>query len=121
RYSIYLSGRRDGSNLFGANTNNRWKPLWSAGGRWNITNEPFFNIAAISKLVLRATYGYAGNINNTIPAMSTISYFSYNSFFGQQMAQIVNPPNPDLRWEEVRSTNLGVELNLFSNRLSTSF
>ena len=30
RYSFSASARKDGSNIFGVNTNDKWKPLWSA-------------------------------------------------------------------------------------------
>ena len=36
-YTLYGSVRKDGTNLFGVNTNNRWKPLWSTGAKWDIS------------------------------------------------------------------------------------
>ena len=36
RYVFYASARRDGANVFGVATNNKWKPLWSAGASWDI-------------------------------------------------------------------------------------
>ncbi|WP_431292021.1 TonB-dependent receptor domain-containing protein [Pedobacter sp. P26] len=41
RYTFTLSGRRDASNLFGVNTNDKWNLLWSAGILWDVSNEVF--------------------------------------------------------------------------------
>lgn len=40
RYFLDLSGRYDGSSLFGADK--RWAPFWSIGGGWNIHKEHFW-------------------------------------------------------------------------------
>lgn len=120
RYSVYASARKDGSNILGVNTNNRWKPLWSAGARWNINNEPFLNANWMDALALRLTYGYAGNVNNTISAISTISHSSSNNIFGQRTGNLSTVSNPDLRWEEVRTINMGVDFSVLKNKISGS-
>src|SRR5690606_12933004 len=43
RYVISGNARRDATNLFGVETNNKWKPLWSLGGAWEFSKEPFYN------------------------------------------------------------------------------
>ncbi|WP_162946574.1 SusC/RagA family TonB-linked outer membrane protein [Chitinophaga barathri] len=121
RYSIFASARRDGSNLLGVNTNNRWKPLWSIGGRWNINNEDFYHVDWLSNLALRATYGYSGNVNNSISALSILYYSSSLNLFNRNYAQVGSPPNPDLKWEEVRTLNLGLDFGLFKGRISGTF
>ncbi len=123
RYIVSLSARRDASNLFGVNTNRKWKPLWSAGLRWNLSNEPFYSLSAIPLLNIRATYGYSGNMDSATPAVPVISYLAASEF-----AQITNvpyaslrgAPNPDLRWEQVGTFNLGVDFATKSRRLTGS-
>lgn len=117
RYGLYISGRRDGSNLFGVATNNKYKPLWSIGGRWNVHNEAFFDVPTLSKLSVRATYGYAGNINNSIPAISTILRSATSNYYGQPYNWIVTAPNPDLRWEQTGTVNLGLDIAVLNNRI----
>src|SRR5690606_29438636 len=56
RFTVSGSLRRDASNLFGVATNNRWKPLWSAGIAYSISDEPFYRIAFLPKLRIKATY-----------------------------------------------------------------
>lgn len=62
RYILSGSVRRDGSNTFSANTNDKWKPLWSAGLGWNISKEGFYHLAWLPFLKLSATYGVSGTL-----------------------------------------------------------
>ncbi|WP_127126417.1 SusC/RagA family TonB-linked outer membrane protein [Pseudoflavitalea rhizosphaerae] len=120
-YTLYASARRDGANVFGVNANNRWKPLWSAGGKWNLSNEKFFSSNWIHSLALRGSYGYSGNVNNTASGKLTIAYSPTlgpftNFVYGYPTA--VN--NPDLRWEKVGQINIGVDFSFFKERINGS-
>ncbi|KGE13524.1 SusC/RagA family TonB-linked outer membrane protein [Sphingobacterium deserti] len=121
RYDLYLSARRDASNIFGVETNNKWTPLWSIGGAWSLHKESFFNNELFSTLKLRISYGHSGNVNNTVPALSTVQYGAAVSGYGRlRFATLVNPPNPSLRWENVQTTNLGLDFALLKSRLKGS-
>lgn len=112
RYSFSGSMRRDGSNIFGTGTNNKWKPLWSIGAGWDVSKERFYKLSWMPELRLRASYGYQGNVNNSIPALLTIAYSGGVNKWNLPIAQIRNPPNPDLRWENMRVINLGVDYSI---------
>lgn len=118
RYSIYASARRDGSNVFGGNTNAKWKPLWSTGLSWNISKEQFYAISWMPYLRLRASYGYTGNVSNLTSGLPIITYQQTQPPTNLPRAQANGAPNPDLRWEQVATTNLGLDFGLFKNRLS---
>lgn len=121
RYTFYGSARKDGSNIFGVNTNNRWKPLWSTGLSWNLSNESFYAVKWMPFIRLRASYGFMGNSNNTIPAIPIINYAVFLAdYTNLRNATVSNPPNPDLRWEKVKTINIGVDFNLINNRVSGS-
>ncbi|GGG96519.1 SusC/RagA family TonB-linked outer membrane protein [Parapedobacter pyrenivorans] len=123
RYTISASARRDASNVFGVATNSKWVPLWSVGTAWLISEETFYRAGWLPYLKLRATYGYSGNVNNSIPAVTTISYRSptlSNSINGLPYAVISNFPNPNLRWEKVGMTNVGLDFSTKGARLSGS-
>lgn len=122
-YTAYLSGRRDGSNVFGVSTNNKWKPLWSTGASWTISNEKLFNnVEFLSFLKFKISYGYSGNTSNDFSAVSTIFYNPFVAGWTDLItAQVNNPPNPNLRWEEVRIKNLGIDFGLFKNKVFGSF
>ncbi|MDB5199227.1 MAG: SusC/RagA family TonB-linked outer membrane protein [Chitinophagaceae bacterium] len=124
RYTFSLSARRDASNIFGVETNRKWVPLWSTGASWLLSDESFYHLGSLPYLKLRATYGYSGNVNNTIPALTTIQYNtpnSANSITGLPLANITNFPNPDLRWEKIGMFNLGIDFSTKGNRIAGSF
>jgi TonB-linked SusC/RagA family outer membrane protein len=123
RYTLTASARRDANNLFGVETNRKWVPLWSAGGTWLVSSEPFYHWAAMPYLKLRATWGYSGNVNNTIPAVTTIVYRTptfFNSINGLPFATISNFPNPNLEWEKTGMMNLAMDFAAAGDRISGS-
>ncbi len=121
RYTFYASARRDGANVFGVNTNNRWKPLWSAGASWELTKEKFFKLPLVSSLRLRASYGYSGNVDNNRSGLATINLPGSAPYTSYPWAVVSTPPNPDLRWEQVGITNIALDFAILKNRLSGSF
>jgi len=121
KYTLSASGRLDRSNIFGVNTNRQGVPLWSAGLGWNASRESFYKLSWLPYLKLRATFGYNGNVYKNISAYTTAMYFAAGTDYsatGLPFAQIINPPNPELRWERVRMVNFGVDFGLKNNVLS---
>ncbi|SEN70055.1 TonB-linked outer membrane protein, SusC/RagA family [bacterium A37T11] len=110
KYTLSASMRKDGSNIFGATINNKWKPLWSSGLSWDISKEKFYTFSLFPYLKLRATYGYSGNIIPDAVGVTTIIYAPYaNSNLGTPWSHFVSYDNPDLRWENVGQTNIGID------------
>ncbi|HRP56839.1 SusC/RagA family TonB-linked outer membrane protein [Agriterribacter sp.] len=120
RYSLSASARRDASNLFGVSTNNKWRPLWSAGAGWEISKEKFYKSSFLSYLKLRTTYGYSGNVSTSLSAITTIQYDVINPYTNSPISKIVNYYNPDLRWEKVGMFNIGIDFGISNNRISGS-
>lgn len=121
KYTIFASGRRDGANVFGVNTNNKWKPIWSAGGLWNVSGEPFYHINWMPQLRFRASYGYMGNVNNNLSGYPTIYYGGSSLLTNLPFASAGDAPNANLKWEEVRVINWGLDYALFNRRVSGNF
>lgn len=120
RYIISASTRKDASNLFGVNANQRGVPLWSIGCAWNISEEPFYKSKVLPYLKGRATYGYNGNTSNNLSAYSIIKYAGPAYSTNLPTANIINPANNDLRWEKVGTMNIGIDFGFKNNRLSGS-
>lgn len=119
-YTLSASARADASNLFGVATNDKWKPLWSAGLGWDITKMPFFKVAFVDQLKLRSTLGFSGNADPSMSGVNTIRY-QVNSPYTQTPYAIFDKyANPELRWETVRMLNVGLDFSLFEARLSGS-
>ncbi|MDR6785261.1 TonB-linked SusC/RagA family outer membrane protein [Pedobacter africanus] len=123
KYTLYGSLRRDASNLFGVKTNNKWKPLWSIGTNWSLTNEQFFKNDFLPELSLKASYGYNGNVNNTQTAYNTLYYLpgSSNPLVNNPSATINQVGNPGLKWEEQNILNFGISFGLRNQILTGSF
>ena len=123
RYVLNVSARKDASNLFGVNTNQRGVPLWSAGLGWTISQESFYRSGLVPFLKLRTTFGYNGNVDKSISAFTTASYFITGSNSmnpGERAATIRNPPNPNLRWEKIKVWNAGLDFGFKNDILDGS-
>ncbi|RYY32526.1 MAG: SusC/RagA family TonB-linked outer membrane protein, partial [Sphingobacteriaceae bacterium] len=118
RYIASASVRRDASNLFGVNTNDKWKPLWSAGLSWLVSKEAFFEVEPIDQLKFRLTYGSSGNIDPSKTALVTIRYGGSSIYTQTPYALIDKIFNPDLKWEVVHTLNSGLDFSLFKGRIS---
>jgi hypothetical protein len=115
-----VSARRDGSNIFGANINDKWKPLWSAGLGWKISEEGFYHLEAIPSLKLRVTYGYNGNVDLSKSAIAIGTYFSGSDPTNFPFARIQVLNNPELRWEKIGMLNFGLDFSTAREILSGS-
>ncbi len=118
KYTFSASARKDASNLFGANSNQRVIPLWSVGAGWKISKENFYKYALIPDLSFRVTYGFSGNVNNTISAITTITKKPGIVYTNLPYAGIDNVPNEDLRWEKVGQLNFGLDFKSRNNRIT---
>lgn len=119
RYTLSGSARRDGSNLFGVHTNDRWKPLWSAGLGWNISNEPFYAANYLSDLKAVFSYGRSGNVDMTKTALP-IAAISTHHETGLRFAGITAINNPELRWEQQDQLSLRLEGQVKNRKLKGS-
>lgn len=121
KYILSLSVREDAANLFGTNINDKWKPFWTVGLAWDISDEDFLKSKQLNLLKLRTSYGYLGNVNNSLAPYTIIEYSPaiYNQA-NQPFASITVPANPGLSWETSMQLNAGVDFGLFNSRISGS-
>ncbi|WZL89374.1 SusC/RagA family TonB-linked outer membrane protein [Salinimicrobium sp. 3283s] len=120
KYTLFSSLRYDGSNLFGVNPKYRYLPIWSVAGSWNAYNENFmYDVKFISDLKLRASYGVQGIIDKSTSPFVMGEYDNTSILPGlsEEIIRALNAPNPDLRWEETTTSNLGVDVGIFNNRI----
>lgn len=124
KYYITATLRRDGSSRFGANHKWGWFPSGSVA--WNIRKEDFLaNANFLSMLKLRAGFGLSGNQeigNYHSIGVVNVSGTTINFETGEDAVQFSQPynDNPDLKWEENREINVGVDYGFLSNRISGS-
>ncbi len=118
KYLIGGTIRRDGSSRFGENNKYGYFPSATVG--WRISNESFLeNSETVNNLMLRASYGVTGNerVGNYDFTGAFLPGSVYNGVNGVAPIRL---GNPDLTWENTTSTNLGVDLAMFKNRLNIS-
>jgi len=123
KYTAFTSLRYDGSNLFGVNPKYRYLPIWSFAGSWNVYKEDFmYDLDFVSDLKLRASYGVQGNIDKTTSPFVVGEYYTSSILPGvsEETIRALNAPNADLRWEKTVSSNIGLDLGLFNNKIYIS-
>ncbi|HTN36010.1 MAG TPA: SusC/RagA family TonB-linked outer membrane protein, partial [Arachidicoccus sp.] len=120
KYTISGSARRDASNMFGVATNNKWTPLWSTGLAWNLSKESFYHFDFLPHLKARITYGYSGNVDKSIAAVTTISYAGISPYTQTPTAIFDNFYNPALQWEQTGMLNIGLDFITKNGMLSGS-
>lgn len=129
KYLLTGSIRRDGSSRF--SEDNRWGNFPSVALAWKIKEESFVKDSkSISDLKLRASWGITGQqeigkrypttplyLNSTPTASYQIGYDAgglpiYLQPFRPQ------PYNLNLKWEETKQVNIGLDFGLFDNRIT---
>jgi len=120
KYTVSASARRDASNQFGLSTNNKWTPLWSIGGKYDISKEKYFRLKSIQSLQLRLSYGYSGNVNPNKLAVTTTSASSMSPYTQLPTYAFLSFADPELRWEKVGTINGGIDITLKGNRVKAS-
>jgi TonB-dependent starch-binding outer membrane protein SusC len=132
KYLLTLTLRDDGSSHF--SENNRWGLFPSAAFAWKLNEESFMQgIDYLSDLKLRVGYGITGqqNINQgDYPYMSVYEQGGSQAYYlmgyddnGDPIwVSVIRPAayNPDLKWEETSTWNVGLDYGFFDNRITGS-
>lgn len=121
KYLLSATLRRDASSKFSEEFRVGYFPSVSLG--WNISREGFWTIEEISRLKLRAGYGELGAQN--IPDYAYQSVFNLTS--GASFSGALVPGYAqtslaleDLQWETSKTTNIGIDVGLFEDKITFS-
>jgi len=121
KYLVSATIRRDASSKFARDFRVGYFPSASIG--WNISKEDFWTVGSVNKLKLRVGYGELGSQN--IPDFAFQSVFnltsgtSVNDVLVQGYAQ-TSLALEDLQWETAKTTNIGVDVGMFEDKLTFS-
>ena len=121
RYLFTGTLRADGSSKFAKG--NQWGYFPSASAAWRISEESFIkdNTDFFQNLKLRIGYGTSGN-NNIDNNMYATDYGSgHYGYNGQDFITLVPGStlgNKNLKWEKTTTTNIGLDMSIFNNRLN---
>ena len=129
RYVLSFTLRRDGSSRLGPS--HRWGTFPAFGVGWRLSKEPFMaDNRLLSDVMLRFGWGVTGN--QAIPTGRIVSQFggsrgdTYYDVGGTNTTvaagfRQTSLGNPDLRWEENRSANVGADLAFLDGRVNLTF
>ncbi len=122
RYLAAFAIRRDGSSRFGPT--NAWGVFPSVSLAWRLSEESWMKgFRPLSDLKLRASWGKTGNQ----PTANYLQYATYTPSdagsqvqFGTQFIPTLRPGayNPNIKWEETNSYDLGVDYGFLNQRIS---
>ena len=126
KYFLTATLREDTSSKFLGDNKSGLFPSVSVG--WLASKEDFWPADfAISRLKVKASYGELGNqdvpgnpLFNQSQLSREFAFYGINGSAISNGAKISDVGNPDLRWETSITTNFGVELGLFEDRLYVS-
>ncbi len=117
-----LSGmyRRDASTKFGPGNQVGYFPSVTAG--WLVSDESFFGESkVINFMKLRGSYGLVGNDkignNRYLSLLDGESEYVFDGLITQGRA-IGQIPNPNIKWEQGKKLDIGLDLNLFNNKIN---
>lgn len=123
KYFLNASYRRDGSSQINREYKNKWQNFWAVGAAWEISKEDFMaNQQIFRYLKLKASTGLLGNFTaqgKNYPAYPTIST-SASAVFGTNFIPVYTEDylfDPNLHWETVNSTEIGIEGEVLGGRL----
>lgn len=123
KYLLTATGRTDGSSKLAQA--NRWAFFPSAAVAWRLSDENFLkDNRVISDLKLKFSYGVAGSDNiNAYSTQSSLSRiaFGYDETGAPAYAYSPKIGNVDLTWEKTKTSDFGLELGLFKNRITATF
>ena len=115
RYLLEANVRYDGSSRLAPA--NRWEVFPSFSAAWRVNQEKWFQVPVISNLKLRASWGQLGNgavlgLYDYLALISAGSNIDEANYYQSAMA------STGKTWEIITSTNIGVDLGLFDNKLT---
>ncbi|HLN21077.1 MAG TPA: TonB-dependent receptor [Bacteroidales bacterium] len=128
KYNIEFNGSYNGSEKFSNDYRFQFFPSAAAG--WTISQENFMkSITWLDKLKLRGSFGLVGN-DNISGRWLYASQFAYGGTARLGATSGSRSPytwyrqsvigNPDIRWETVRKSNLGLETSFLKNLVAVN-
>ena len=131
KYFVQANFRADAYDSSKLDKNHRWGYFPSVSAGWTVSNEPFMQgvkqALNLSFLKLRASWGVNGNVNalgayQYASSLETNKNYGYNLngtfLVGVRPSKVL--PNPNIKWETSRQVDVGLDLRMFSERLTFS-
>lgn len=119
KYLISVSARFDGASNLG--DDHKWGFFPGVSVGWNVHNEKFWAPLDFMELKLRASYGVTGNISGLDDFQARGVYSVGKIYNGTSAIQNTVIPNSELKWEQSKTFDVGVDIGLFNQRVGILF
>ena len=116
-FTINVNGRVDGSNRFGDQSNDKFLPIWSVSGNYNLSQHAALQADWIDNIGLKVSFGYQGNMLEDQSPVLLIQKEPLNAYYNENTASVARYPNPNLKWEKTSSLNLGLNFSLLQRKI----
>jgi TonB-linked SusC/RagA family outer membrane protein len=131
RLNYNFDDRYLASFTFRSDKDSRFSPGYRTGNfpsvalAWRLSNEEFFNVGWVSDLKLRGSFGILGAANLGPYEFSGFLNQAPSAVFGRDQIIVSAATQARLaaetiRWEEKRTTNIGLDASLLNNKFSLS-
>lgn len=117
-FTVYANGRFDASNKFGSRSNEKLLPIWAISGSWNLKENVLKSLDFVSDVRFRTSFGGQGNMLEDKSPNLIIKQGTVDPMYNENVSTIALYPNPNLKWEQTRSFDFGLEMSFFNSRLS---
>ncbi|MFV0604854.1 MAG: TonB-dependent receptor [Niabella sp.] len=124
KYLLQLTVRNDASSQLAPGYRSKTFPSVSLG--WNIHKEKWFpQFDWLNTAKLRASFGKLGNSSvlgyyDYLQLLNRGSYYPFNNQKANSF-YVGSYASPEKGWEVIETKNIGLDMGLFKNRLTTSF
>lgn len=117
RYIVEANIRYDGSSRLAPES--RWQAFPSVSAAWRVNEESWFDIAAVTNLKLRGSWGQLGN-GAVLGLYDYIGTISNGDHIGDGYYFQANLASQSKTWETIETTNVGIDLGFLYNRLNVT-
>ena len=127
KYLLSGTVRRDGSSNF--SPDERYATFPAASVAWRVSQEGFLKgLSWLNDLKIRAGYGITGNQDiasfqylRRYQASINTSYYPISGGAPQSGLWTNSYDNPNVKWEQAQSLNIGLDFTILDNKLEGSF
>ncbi|KEO74498.1 SusC/RagA family TonB-linked outer membrane protein [Anditalea andensis] len=121
KYLISMNIRRDGYSAF--SEGNKFGNFWGGSVGYILSEEAAWKNSVINNTInyfrVRASYGLVGN--NGVTNFASLGLYGTGLYGADPTILYTQPSNPNLSWETSKKTDVGINFNMFQDRLEGEF
>lgn len=126
KYTVSGTYRYEGTNKLGKARSSRWLPTWNISGRYDISNETWFENPVLASANVRVSYSLTGDagpdyISNATAIFNPVTPWRPLTSVKELGVTLEELANSELTYEKKHEFNLGADLGFYHNRINLAF